>query len=535
MRAQNTGSANTEAARQYQSSANSIMRLLGQGRVDEAESLCLAFSRSYPQSSDALLLLGKVRQMQGRFDEMLQLIETALGRDPDNVGLQLQFAGACQFCGHHDKTLAQLKKVEPAIRNNAKLLQQVARLYLDSLQHADAHRCYRRAAELDAKNPHALYNLASSFLFLGEVEKAEAALSKAIAIAPDHYNAWHNRSTLRKQTSGHNHIPELKKALRALAPGSDGETELCYALAREYEDLGKDEESFSYLKHGADSYRRQLKYDVQTDVALMQRIAQRFDRAWAEKAKAAAERRGPIFVLGLPRSGTTLVDRILSSHSGVRSMGEIDDFEMAVSRLCWSLDKRQLFEASVSVDPDQLGEDYLRSVASYGFGAPFFIDKSLANSFYIGLIAKALPGASIIHVRRHPVDLCLAIYRTLFKSGNPYSYDLDDLAEYFIAYDRLMQHWETLFPGLVLDVSYEELVEDQERVSREIVAHCGLDWEPACLAFEHNRAPVSTWSAAQVRKPIYRDAVARWRRFETQLAPLIRRLEQAGVKGMASE
>jgi tetratricopeptide (TPR) repeat protein len=396
------------------------MQLLSQRRVDEAVSACLAFSKSNPESNDALLMLGKARQMQGRFEDMLQLVETALGRDPRNVGLQLQFAGACQFCGYHDRALAQLAKVERRSRKNAGLLQNVAKLYVDAGKYEDAHRCYLRATELDRNNPQYLNNLASSFIFLGKLRQAEVAYSKVITLAPDHYDAWHNRSTLRKQTVKNNHIRKLEKALSTLAPNNAGETPLCYALAKEYEDLGKDERSFSYLKRGADSYCRRLGYDVQTDVSIMKRIAELFDRSYAENVKGAPERRGPIFVLGLPRSGTTLVDRIISSHSKVESMGEISDFALTMTRLGWSFDKRQLLEGSVRIDPDQLGQSYIRSVVSRGSNAPYFIDKTPINILYIGLIAKALPGASIVHLRRHPVDSCLSMYRTLFRTGNPF-------------------------------------------------------------------------------------------------------------------
>ena len=505
------------------------MQLLSQRRVDEAVSACLAFSESNPESNDALLLLGKARQLQGRYEDMLQLVETALGRAPQNVDLQLQFTGACQFCGHHDRAMAQLAKVEQSTRNDALLLQKVAQLYVNAGKYEDAHRCYLRAVELDGNNPQYLYNLASSFIFVGDLRQAEDTYSMVINRVPDHYDAWHNRSTLRKQTANSNHIRKLEKALNGLAPNDAGETPLCYALAKEYEDLGKDKRSFFYLKRGADSYRRQMEYDVQWDVSLMQRIAELFDRSYAENVKAALERRGPIFVLGLPRSGTTLVDRIISSHSKVESMGEINDFAQTLNRLGRYPDRQQLLEASVRIDPDQYGQSYIRSVASYGSNKPYFIDKTLTNFLYIGLIAKALPGASIVHLRRHPVDSCLSMYRTLFHMGNPFSYGLDDLAEYYIAYDALMRHWQTLFPEVVLDVSYEELVDNQERVSKDIIAHCGLDWEPACLEFDRNTAPVATASAAQVRKPMYRDALARWRRFETQLAPLIARLQKAGI------
>jgi tetratricopeptide (TPR) repeat protein len=519
----------TPSAQQYQSVVRNIVELLKQGRVDEAATACLTLSESHPESNDALLLLGKARQMQGRFEEMLQHIETALGREPWNPNVQLQFTVACQLCGHHDRALAQLGKTEQVARSNGELLQNIAQLYVQSGQYEDAHRCYLRAIELDRENPQFQKNLASSFIAVGDLTRAEESYSTLIERNPNDFEAWYNRSTLRKQTAKSNHIRKLERALNKLAPKDAGKTPLCYALAKEFEDLGKDQRSFFYLQKGADAFRRQMDYDVQLDVSLMQRVAELFDRSYAANVQGATERPGPIFVLGLPRSGTTLVDRIISSHSAVESMGEITDFALTLNKVGRTSDRQQLLEASVRIDPDQLGQDYIRSVLSRGLETPYFIDKTPTNYLYIGLIAKALPGASIVHVRRHPVDSCLSMYRALFRTGYPFSYNLDDLAEYYIAYDALMQHWRTEFPEILLDVSYENLVENQERVSREIIARCGLDWEPECLEFDKNTSPVATASAAQVRKPINRDALARWRRFETQLAPLIKRLQNAGI------
>lgn len=505
------------------------MNLLSQRRVDEAVTACLAFSKSNPESNDALLLLGKARQMQGRFADMLELVEMALAREPQNTGLQLQFASACRFCGQHDKALAQLTMLEQAAPDDGELLQHVAQLYVLAGRYDDAHRCYLRAVDLEGNNPQFLSNLAASFIATGDLRLAEKTYTKLISRAPANYEAWYNRSTLRKQTPDRNNIRKLEKKLKKLPADDAGTTPLCYALAKENEDLGKNERCFSYLKRGADGFRRRMGYKVEFDVSLMERIAELFDRDYEERTEDAPRRRGPIFVVGLPRSGTTLVDRIISSHSEVDSMGEIPDLALTLNRLGQTSDAHQLLEASARIDPDRLGDEYVRSVRSYGSVAPHFIDKTPTNFLYIGLIAKALPGAPVVHVRRHPVDSCLSMYRALFRTGYPFSYDLEDLAEYYIAYDTLMRHWRSVFPGVVLDVSYEELVENQEQASRKIISHCGLDWEPACLEFDKNQAPVATASAAQVRQPIYRDALARWRRFESQLAPLIERLQAAGI------
>ncbi|MDJ0749368.1 MAG: sulfotransferase [Woeseiaceae bacterium] len=513
----------------YQSTIQHIMGLLRQMRLDEAASACIAFSRSYPQSNDALLLLGKVRQMQGRYDEMLQLIDTALKRDPGNVGLQLQYAGAASYCGRHAENFELLQEIEKTARKNASLLQQVAKTYTMIRRFEDAHRCYRQAAKLDRRDPDALNNLAASHITIGELDKAEELFSKVIRLNRRNSDAWYNRSTLRRQSASNNHVPALERALNELSPDDPGTVALCYALAKEHEDLGEDDTSFSYLKRGADVYRRQINYDVNSEIAVMERIRTLFDSDYVARAGTATRRPGPIFVLGLPRSGTTLVDRIVSSHSEVSSMGEIPDFAISLTRLVKTSKRDESLEASVSVDPDRLGRSYLESVAGYEPGTPYFIDKTPMNFLYIGLIAKALPGASIIHVKRHPVDSCLSLYRALFRSAYLFSYDLDDLARYYVAYDGLMNHWRAVLPDRIFDVSYEAIVDDQDGVSRTIIDHCGLEWQDRCLAFHRNAAPVASASAAQVRSPIYRNALSRWRRFENQLQPLIAKLRQAGI------
>lgn len=506
------------------------MQLLSQRRADEAISACQALLQAHPNSIDPLLLMGKARQLQGRFDDMLELVEFALKRAPNVPSVQLQYAGACQFCGYHDRAVAELAKVEQAATNDAALLQYVAELYVHAGKHLDADRCYARAVELDGDNPAYLFNLATSRIAKGHLDEAEALFSKVIELDPKHYDAWHNRTTLRKRTADDNHIDDLQQALNKLSGDDPGEVPLCYALAREYEDLGEDELSFSYLKRGADSRRQRMNYDVGSEVAVMKRISQSFDASWAGKGHTSDKSPRAIFVTGMPRSGTTLVDRILSSHSEVVSLGEISDLAMAVTRVGRTTDKQRSLDIAASIDTDALGADYVRAVSTYGFDVPNFIDKTPTNFLYAGLIAKSLPNAAIVHLQRHPVDTCLAMYRTLFKTGYPFSYDLDDLAECYIAYDALMTHWSNVFPGRIIDVSYEALVEDQESVSRDFVARCGLDWEAQCLSFDKNAAPVSTASAAQVRQPVYRDALARWRRFEAQLQPLVDKLDAAGIQ-----
>ncbi|MEQ8206689.1 MAG: sulfotransferase [Woeseia sp.] len=520
---------NRDREQGYRSALRDIRKLLSLRRADEAAAASTVLVESFSDSIEPLLLLGKARQQQGRFDEMLALARDALTRDESHRGARLQFAEACIFCGEHGLACAQLLSLEKDAADDPVLLQHVAGFFAHSGKHEDAHRCYSRAAELAPKDAATLYNLGSSCIAIGELDEAEQLFSQVIELNPGDHDAWQNRSTLRQQSDDDNHVAAIKTRLESLAVNDPGIVPLSYALAKELEDLGEYGASFAALSQGAAARRRRMAYDVRSDVTAMDKICTLFDSRYAEQSPSTVQRTGPIFVMGLPRSGTTLVDRIISSHSQVESMGEINDFALALTRLGKAADKAALLQASVNINPEQLGAAYVNSVGNYGNSRPYFVDKTPANFLYLGLIARALPGVPVLHVRRHPADSCLAMYRTLFRMGYPYSYDLDDLADYYIAYDRLMRHWHSVFPGIVLDVSYEELVDQQEVVTRRILKHCNLAFEPACLQFEKNRSPVATASAAQVRRPIYRDALARWRRYEQQLEPLLCRLKDAGI------
>lgn len=406
-------------------------------------------------------------------------------------------------------------------------LQQAGLIYTHLNRHEAAARVFARAVALAPDNPGGLYNLATARIAQGALNEAERLLDRVIALAPHDYDAYYNRATLRRQTPDANHVAEMEALLARPLHHPDGLVQLGYALAKELEDLGEHDRAFAYLKRGADARRRRLSYRVEADLEAMAGIARVFDAALFRASRTGHGGTRPIFVLGLPRSGTTLTDRILGCHSAVESRGESSDLALSLMAVAGQGGKQDLIRRSATIDFGRLGENYARRQQGAPGKRP--IDKTPLNYLYIGLIALALPDAAIVHVRRGAMDVCYAMYKTLFRMAYPFSYDLADLGRYYLGYRELMAHWERVLPGRLIAVDYESIVADQEAATRKLVADCGLAWEDACLAFETNADPSLTASAAQVRQPIYNRSVGLWRKYARQLAPLADILRAGGI------
>lgn len=443
------------------------------------------------------------------------------------AGLAGELAAIHRLIGQGRRSQAGegLKQLETTASTNASAMHQLGEAWLHCGRFEASARCYARAAELAPGQPDVLYNLAAARVATGEIAEAERLFSEVIRRDPGNADAWQNRSSLRAWTEADNHIEALRGAV-AGATDDASHIPLCFALAKELEDLERSEDAFGWLRRGCDLRRRRLSYRVEDDLATMADIARVFTAERLAGAPAAVDAPGPIFVLGLPRSGTTLVDRILSSLPQVESLGEIPDFALAlVSALGPVRDKAALVRMAGEMDHAKLGRAYLERVQGFDPSCPLVIDKTPANYLYVGLIALALPQARIVHVRRDPMDVGYALYKTLFRSGAPYSYDLDDLGRYIVGQQALMAHWRAALPGRMIEIDYEALTAEPEAESRALLAACGLDWDPACLDFHSRRGPAATASAAQVRRPIHRQSVGLWHRYETQLAPLRHRLQ----------
>ena len=280
-----------------------------------------------------------------------------------------------------------------------------------------------------------------------------------------------------------------------------------------------------------------MQYQVEDDVETIDRLIEVHTREAISNVDVdrTCSSKEPIFIVGLPRSGTTLVERIIGSHSTVYSAGELNEFAYALmgnSKKQFAgqkMSKMGLVDRSLSLNLKQLGESYIQSTRPRTGHTPYFIDKLPLNYLYCGLIHAAIPNAKIILLQRNPMDVCYAVYKTLFTSPYPFSYDLKELGSYYLAYRRLMDHWKSTLGELMLTVDYEQLVYSQEEQSRRIVEYCGLPWEDACLDFQNNKSASSTASSVQVRQPIYTSSIGQWRNYQQQLEPLVELFKENGI------
>jgi len=469
----------------------------------------------------------------GRVAEALGHIDRALAVDSGHLKLQFYRAQCLLLMGRMTEACNAAAAVQRDASNDAALLDAVGGLYNLANDQRRALIAFDQAVALQPDNALFIFNRATVRRFLGQLAEAEHDYDRVIALNPVDYEAYRNRSDLRAQSADSNHIAELQRVAQNVADWN-GEVQLHFALAKEYEDLGDYEASFRHLRRGAQVRRDHLRYDVATDVATVDWIINAYAHTPLTSTPDGRQD-APIFIVGLPRSGSTVVDRILGSHSQVHSAGELKHFALAIVDAVRrqsgvaQLSRQELVARSARVDFAALGRDYLGRVAAAGVPSARFTDKMPLNYLYCGLIRRALPNARIVHVSRSPMAACYAIYKTLFKDGYPFSYDLQELGQYYVGYRRLMQHWYATMPQSILSVRYEELVADQLGQTRRLLDFCGLDWEDACAQFHRNASPATTASAAQVRRPLYDTSVSQWRHYRSQLAGLSAQLTAAGI------
>jgi hypothetical protein len=467
----------------------------------------------------------------------LLCIDGALGIEPHDTRWLIYRAQSLLALGRLPEARETAAAAQLYAPPNPVLFDAIGSLFSRANDQENALAAFDRAVTLAPDNPHFIFNRATVYRFLGRLAEAEADYDRVIALKPADYEAYGNRSELRTQSIDANHIGELETLIARGIPKWSGYVQISYALAKEYEDIGDYGKSFQQLRLGAAKQRQHMRYDIATDVATVDWIIGEFPAAPDGCGRYPADAPGdaPIFIVGLPRSGTTLVDRILGSHSKVFSAGELDHFALcivdAVRRRSGGVQvpRRELIARSADLDFAALGRDYLARARHAAPAGVRFTDKMPLNYLYCGLIRRALPNAKIVHVARRPMAACYAMYKTLFKDGYPFSYDLGEIGRYYVGYRRLMDHWQATMPAVIYPLSYEALVADQLGETRKLLDFCGLEWQDSCVEFHRNPAPTITASAAQVRRPLYDSSVAQWRHYAAELAELSGLLSTAGI------
>jgi tetratricopeptide (TPR) repeat protein len=392
---------------------------------------------------------------------------------------------------------------------------------------------YRKANELQPGVPLLQANLAACSVYLGKIEEARALYRGLLERTPNHQRNHYHLARLERARDT-THVEQMQRVLSSTRLPPDKNIFLYYALGKELEDLEQWQEAFRYYKLAGDAVSSVARYDVAEDIALIDKVIEVCDAQWLARGPEAVPTdvagKTPIFIVGLPRTGTTLTERILASHSHIESMGETLFMQMTLRQVSGvpGADSMTpaMIEAAAKQDIGLIANGYLDALRYRLGDKPMFIEKLPFNFLYLGFIAKAFPHARLVHQRRDPMDSCFAMYKQSFFK---YAYTLENVGRYYIAYERLARHWRAVLGERLIEVDYEEMVADQEGQTRALLARLGLDFEQACLEFDRNKAASATASSVQVREKIHARSVRRWKHFEKELQPLRNILENAGI------
>ncbi len=498
-----------------------------EGRIDEAERLYRRVLRQSPRNVDALRLLALIAVRADRGDDAELLLRQAIGIAPDFILAVLDLGrllkdqdryGEALDC--FDRAIALDPSHPPAHYLRASTLARAS--FTD-----DAIEAYRRCLELKTDHIGALLGLGHMLKAVGRYDECVASYQACIRHAPDFGETYWSLANLKTYRFDDQAVAEMEKRAAAGGENEQSQVNFLFALGKAYEDRRDFERAWHFYRSGNAAQRSQIAYDpVQTEV-MNDRLIEVYTAEFLQSLRGAGNPDpSPVFILGLPRSGSTLLEQILASHGQVEGTSELP----YIGRVATSLNRnradgvnypeamRELAPANVAA----LGADYLAQAHMHRrTGAPRFIDKMPNNFPNVGLIAAILPNAKIIDARRHPLDACLSCYRQLFAKGQNFTYDLTEIGEYYLQYQRMMNHWSRVLPGRVLTVQYEEVVSNFEAQVRRLLAFCGLPWDDACLKFHESDRPVRTPSAEQVRQPIYDRSIGHWRHYQRYLDELI--------------
>jgi len=475
-------------------------------------------------------LLATIASEHGNHIKACELFGRAAALAPHDAEYQAYYGKALTTLGSQKQAKEAADKAAKYPVNDAFIADTIGVIYSRTGFHEKAVPLFKRAVAIDPRPANYHYNLAASQQFLGNFAQAEAAYLETLIRDPKFYRARSSLVGLKRQSEEHNQLASLREQFEQQCEDPDATLHLGHAIAKTLEDIGRYQESLDWL-HSAKRLKREssginnIAYESLFEAA--KKTTRRIPLSRRDNAPTNTCS-NPIFIIGLPRTGTTLIDRVLSSHSQVTSAGELNVFPGLIKEATQTpsnmvLDAETLVKAT-QINLEEIGRAYIENTRGFAQGSERITDKMPLNFFYASLIHQSFPDAHIIALRRGSMDSCLSNYRQLLTvqdSYYRYTYDLEDTAKFYRQFDDLMAHWRQHLPASrLLEIHYEQVVLDQEAQTRRLLEFCGLDWEDACLRFHENKAPVSTASSVQVRQPLYSGSIGRWKRYGNKLNAL---------------
>ncbi len=501
------------------------------GKRSEARATLRRILDISPASAKALHLLGVIALEEGNAAQAEEFIRKAIGVAPNIAAFHSNLGVALKNQGRFEEAAAAYRRAVELRPDYAEAYNNLGAALADLERYEEAVVAYCRAIEIKPGYAHACNNLGAAFNDMGRFDEALAAYRRAIELKPDYAAAYRHLGKLKRFRPNDPDLAAMERLAGSRTLSELERAQLFSALGKGYEDIGDYDKAFQFIFESNQCKRRTYVFSIEEFEKRVGRIKAAFNAEFLDSVSGAGcPSDVPIFIVGMPRSGTTLVEQILASHPAVHGAGELKDIGLVNKQI-----RRWVDPSSTLPFPEcvgavaregwrSLGESYVEKLRKLAPGAVRVTDKMPFNFLWVGLIHAMLPKAPIVHLERNPLDTCLSCYKHYFVEGCEFSNDLTELGRYYRIYRDVMTHWHQVLPGRVLNIRYEDLVDDLAGNVRRLIAYCGLEWSEACLRFYETQRPVQTPSASQVRQPIYKSSVALWRRYEHHLAPLIRAL-----------
>jgi len=506
--------------------------LLAANRLHEASECCRRLLNAKPDLVEGHFLVGLVALELKQTWAAVSAFGSVTKLAPDHGAAWAQMAKLFMSAGQPNRADQALERAIRHEDGNPVVQDLIGTVHAMLGEQQEALRWYAKAVQKEPRQVAFLVNHANSQMYLGNLEQAEAELRTVLHLQPGNPNAHWLLSGVRK-AKNREHVEELETL--AANPGLTPHAAafLNYALGKELEDLEEWNQAFDAFSRGAAARRQTVRFDEAAEIEMYDALAHTYTAEWMERQAPGHPDPSPIFIVGQPRTGTTLVERIITSHAQVHSAGELRQFGTSIRRLInYREPKRfsaRLVEEAANIDGEKLGNAYMVSTRKVRGDLPRFVDKLPSNFLYVPLILKALPNAKIVHVQRNPMDASFASFKQLFADAYPHSYDQEEMARHHARYRHLMDTFRERFGERYFEIAYEEVASDLEPAARALIEWLELPWDDACLEFHSQEGAVTTASTVQVREPAHTRSIGRWRRYERQLEPMRKTLLAHGV------